>query len=196
MLCKKRFPSNNELSRKIVHIGTGPVIAMAWWLNISTEIALTTACLISGALLINKKMKLLPSLEDVERNSYGTVVYGLSITLLISLFWTKDPAAVTAGILVMAFGDGLAGLIGREIKSPYWIIWKQRKSVAGTLTMAIITILVVYCLNLICGYPLNQLQIVGITIIAISLEQISRWGIDNLTVPLAVAYSWFLFSNL
>jgi len=43
---------------------------------------------------------------------------------LIYLFWDKDPYALITGFFVMTFGDGLAGLIGKnkndlvEIKTP------------------------------------------------------------------------------
>jgi len=34
VLCKKYFPKKEELSRKIIHIGTGPVILLAWLFDI------------------------------------------------------------------------------------------------------------------------------------------------------------------
>ena len=38
-LCKRYFPKKEELSRKIIHIGTGPVILLAWLFNIPKNIA-------------------------------------------------------------------------------------------------------------------------------------------------------------
>ena len=38
--------------------------------------------------------------------------------------------------------------------------------------------------------PLNPLRLIAVCALATSLEQWSRWGIDNLTVPMAVGLSW------
>jgi phytol kinase len=133
---------------------------------------------------------LLPAVEDVNRQSYGTVAYGLAITLLLVLFWPENAAAVCAGVLVMAFGDGLAGLIGRKVRSASWMIWGQRKSIAGTLTMAVMALMLLITLNLIVDAPYYPLRILAVTGLAVGLEQLSCWGIDNLTVPIGVAFTW------
>ena len=144
VVCRVRWPNQRELSRKIVHIGTGPVIPLAWWLGIPSDWAIPMAILITIVILINHRWRLLPAIEDVNRHSYGTVAYALTITLLLIFFWPENAAAVCSGVLVMAFGDGLAGLIGRKVRSPNWLIWGQRKSIAGTLTMAVITLIILF----------------------------------------------------
>ncbi len=196
IICRSLFPKAKELSRKIVHIGIGPIVPFAWWLGISRELAIPIASIITISLLINKYFQLLPAVEDIKRESYGTVAYGLSITILLILFWPVNAAAVSAGVLVMAFGDGFAGLVGPYIHSPSWEIWNQRKSIAGTITMTLITALVLLTLSSISGTPFHPLKIIVITALAVSLEQISLLGIDNLTVPIGVAYAWQWMTNL
>ena len=90
----------------------------------------------------------------------------------------------------MAFGDGFASLIGTKIKSPTWKIFGQRKSLAGTITMGLVGAIILYATNQTIDMPLNHLTILGITSLAIFLEQISSLGIDNISVPIAVAISW------
>ena len=189
-LSKVLLPHKKELSRKIVHIGIGPVILLAWWLNISLEIAISCASVITFFLLVNYRLQLIPIFEDIERKSFGTVLYGVTITLLLILFWKNNPDAVCAGVLVMALGDGLAGLIGKQIKSPYWIILGQRKSIVGTLTMSLVSAIVLYITNFLGGSSLEPLQIFAITSMAVGFEQISPLGIDNFTVPLTVGIIW------
>ncbi len=190
IICAKFFPEETELSRKIVHIGSGPIIPLAWWLDIPSNIAIPIASIITLALLINYRFNLIASIENIGRKSFGTIAYGLSITILLYLFWQNSPSAVTAGVLVMAFGDGLASLIGRKIKSPTWRVFGQRKSFAGTLTMGLVGILILYSINQFIGGPLDHVAIIGITSLAIILEQVSILGLDNISVPLAVAMSW------
>ncbi len=189
---KKFLPSNNELSRKIVHIGTGPIIPIAWFLEISSRVAISFALIITISLLINYKLKIIPNLESIERKSFGTIAYAFSITLLISLFWIDNPASVCAGVLMMAFGDGLAGLIGRGINSPSWKVIGQKKSLAGTLTMAIVGAITLSVIHLVSSNDFEPLSILLITFLGVGLEQISPFGIDNLSVPIGVALAWQL----
>ncbi len=190
LVCRKRWPEQRELSRKIVHIGTGPVVVLAWWLSIPASIAVPVAFTVTVITAINHRIQLLPAVEDVDRNSYGTVAYGLAISLLLLLFWPEQAVAVCAGVLVMAFADGLAGLVGRGVSSPSWTVWQQRKSIAGTVTMGLVTALVLILLVLISQSPLHPLRLIAVCSLAVGLEQWGRWGIDNLTVPMAVGLSW------
>ena len=190
LICRKRWPEQRELSRKIVHIGTGPVVVLAWWLSIPASIAVPVAFAVTVITAINHRIQLLPAVEDVDRNSYGTVAYGLAISLLLLLFWPEQAVAVCAGVLVMAFADGLAGLVGRGVSSPSWTVWHQRKSLAGTVTMGLVTALVLLLLVLISQSPLHPLRLIAVCALAVGLEQWGRWGIDNLTVPMAVGLSW------
>ena len=190
LACRQRWPNQRELSRKIVHIGTGPVLPLAWLLHVPASIAVPCAVGVTLIAFINHRWNLLPAVEDVGRNSYGTVAYGSAICLLLILFWANNPAAACAGALVMAFGDGLAGLIGRAVTSPSWTVLDQRKSLIGTATMALTSAAMLVFLVLITQSPLAPLRLLAISTLAVVLEQMSVWGIDNLTVPLGVALSW------
>ena len=122
---RRRWPDQPEWSRKLLHIGTGPVVLIAWAAGIDRWIALPAAALVTLLAALNHRYRLLPAIEDVGRHSYGTVAYGAAITLLLALFWPAQPQAVVAGVLVMALGDGLAGLLGPLIPSPSWQILGQ-----------------------------------------------------------------------
>ena len=185
-LCKTYFPKKEELSRKIIHIGTGPVILLAWLFDIPKNIAFLSALLITIALGVNYQFRLLPAIEDIDRKSFGTIAYGISITLLLLLFWPQYASSISIGVLSMAFGDGLAGLIGKSIKSPKWLILGQTKSIAGTLTMGTVVAIVILIISSINNLSIQPLEIIVISLIATFLEQISPWGIDNLTVPIGV----------
>ena len=64
------------------------------------------------------------------------------------------------------------------------------------LSMGITTILVLLMLELLSGYSLNPLPILMISGLAVCLEQIGPWGIDNITVPIGVAYAWTWMTSL
>ncbi len=185
-LCKRYFPKKEELSRKIIHIGTGPAILFAWLFDIPKNIAFFSALLITIALGINYQYRLLPALEDVERKSFGTIAYGISITLLLLLFWPSYASSISIGVLSMAFGDGFAGLIGKSINSPKWSVLGQTKSIAGTFTMGTVVAITTTTISSINNLGIQPLEIILISLIATFLEQISPWGIDNITVPIGV----------
>tara|TARA_B100000700_G_scaffold52501_1_gene55858 strand:+ start:1045 stop:1698 length:654 start_codon:yes stop_codon:yes gene_type:complete len=187
-LCKSFFPQREELSRKIIHIGTGPVILLASIFNLPRNIAIASAFLITIGLGINYKFRLLPAIEDIERKSFGTIAYGISISILLLLFWPSYASSISLGVLAMAFGDGLAGLIGRSIKSPQWKVLGQTKSIAGTFTMGSVVAITTSIISLINSLNIQPLEILVISLIATFLEQISPWGIDNITVPLGVTF--------
>ena len=185
-LCKRYFPKKEELSRKIIHIGTGPVILLAWFFDIPKNIAFFCAFFITIVLGINYQYRLLPAIEDIERKSFGTIAYGISITLLLLLFWPRHASSISIGVLSMAFGDGLAGLMGRSINSPKWSVLGQSKSVAGTFTMGAVVAITSATISSINNLGIQPIEIIVIALIATFLEQISPWGIDNITVPIGV----------
>jgi len=189
---KKYNEDNKEIVRKIIHIGIGPLIPIAQFLKINQNSALIFTGIVSLMVFTNYNYKLFPTIEDVERKSYGTIFYCLSLFILIWLFWEKDPYALTAGFFVMTFGDGLAGLIGKSIYSKSWIIFKQKKSLFGTLTMFLTSLIVICSI----GYAQQNsfdLNYFVIAILATVLEQFSVLGIDNFIVPISSALSFNFF---
>ena len=189
---KKFTEDNKEALRKIIHIGMGPLIPIAQYLQIDQNSALTFTAIISILIFLNYSYKFFPSIEDVDRKSFGTLFYCISLFILIFFFWEKDPYALMAGFFIMTFGDGLAGLIGKNLKSKNWIFFKQKKSLFGTATMFLTSLLVVCSLAYIQKYNFN-INLLMIAFIATTLEQFSVIGIDNFLVPLASAIYFNIF---
>ena len=181
-LFKNFYPNNQELLRKIIHIGMGPLIPLAKLLEIEQNAAQYFAGGMSILIVINYIYKLFPIIEDVDRKSFGTFFYCFSLLILISLFWEQDPLSLTAGFFIMTFGDGLAGLIGKNFKSKSWKIFNQKKSIIGTTTMFLISFLVVSILGYKNNLDFNYYYF-WIALLATVLEQISIIGIDNFSVP-------------
>lgn len=184
-----------EWSRKLVHIGSGAVVLIAWAFAIDRRIAIPAAAAITLLAALNHRLRVLPAVEDVGRASYGTVAYGASITLLLWQFWPREAATVAAGVLVMALGDGLAGLLGPLWPTASWRVLGQRRSLLGTTTMAAASLFVLGGLSLAVGGP-SWPQLLAIAAAATLLEQLAVGGIDNLTVPLGVAWLWQRCSGL
>ena len=189
---KKFNEDSKEIVRKIIHIGIGPLIPIAQFLKIDQNSALFFTGIISLLVLINYKYKIFPSIEDVDRKSYGTLFYCISLFILIYLFWYKDPYSLITGFFIMTFGDGLAGLIGKTFNSRSWIFFKQRKSLFGTITMLLTSLIVVSTLGYAKQNSFN-LNYFTIAFIATLLEQFSVMGIDNFIVPISSALFFNFF---
>ena len=193
---QKYKPNNNELKRKIIHIGIGPLIPIAKFLEIDQNSALFFTGIISLLVLINYIFKIIPTIEDVERKSYGTLFYCLSLFILIFIFWDKDPYSLITGFFIMTFGDGLAGLLGKTFNSRSWFFLRQKKSLIGTLTMFLTSLIIVSSLGYAKQNSLN-LNYFTIAFIATLLEQVSFLGIDNFIVPILSGLSFnFFITNL
>ena len=190
VVCRRLRPNQRELSRKVVHIGTGAVVPLAWVFQIPFVVAIPVAVVITLATTINHRWRFIPAVEDINRNSYGTIAYGIAITTLLLLFWPTRADAVSAGVLAMALGDGLAGLIGRGVDSPKWVLFGQTKSTVGTLIMACVTGLMLIGLAHWSGADLPLPAALSMVAIATGLEQLSWRGVDNLSVPLSVGVMW------
>jgi hypothetical protein len=120
--------------------------------------------------------------------------------VLLLLRWPAQPAAVAAGVLVMAWGDGFAGLIGPIWPSPSWQVWGQKRSLLGTGAMSLASLgalVLVRQLALAAGLTAPDLgALAAMALLATSLEQVAWLGMDNLSVPLAVAALWLVVWGL
>ena len=192
IIYKSFNPKNKEALRKIIHIGMGPLIPFAKFLDIDRTSALYFTGLVSFLILANYKFNLFPNIEDVERKSYGTLFYCLSLFILIYVFWNKDPSSLIAGFFIMTFGDGFAGLIGKNFHSKSWIFLNQKKSLYGTLTMFFTSLIVIFSLGYFQKNSIN-LNFFTIAFISTILEQFSILGIDNFIVPISAAFCFNFF---
>jgi phytol kinase len=187
-------PPESELVRKVVHIGTGQIILLAWWMQIPAWVGIAAAVFFSGVTVLSYWLPLLPRINNVGRKSWGTCFYAMSIGILVAWFWPLGlPQYGALGILVMSWGDGLAGLIGRQWGRRRYQAWGGQKSWEGTAVMAIVSAIVTIAVLLPMAENPSQIwlcaAIVGIA--AAGLESFSKLGVDNLTVPIgsaAIAY--------
>ncbi len=176
-----------EYVRKVVHIGTGNVIIIAWLLHLPTWVGAISGVLGAMITLISYRLPILPAVNSVGRKSLGTFFYAVSIGIVTVIFWPIElPYYGVIGILIMAWGDGLAAIIGQRFgKHPYTIAGNT-KSWEGTGTMFLVSYVIVSIVLFSVHGNIWQTWIVGIpvAIVATGVESIAQWGLDNLTVPL------------
>jgi phytol kinase len=190
--------SESELIRKIIHIGTGNVILLAWWLQIPAWVGIGASILFSLVTLLSYQFPLIPGIDSVGRKSLGTFFYAVSIGVLITCFWQSYPYCAVLGVLIMTWGDGFAALIGQRWGKHHYLLWGVQKSWEGSLAMLLISAVVCSLVLFgVYGYA-GQIWIIalGVALIATVLEAFSKLGIDNLTVPLGSAAIAFWLSQM
>ncbi len=179
-----------ETVRKVVHIGTGNVILLAWWLNIPAWVGISASIVFSAIALLSYSYPILPGINGVGRQSWGTFFYAVSIGLLIAAFWPlHQPYYAALGVLLMTWGDGLAALVGQRFGRHPYQLWGMKKSWEGSGTMLGVCYIVTLLIFLGVYGNLWQCWLTAavVALVATGLEAFSKYGIDNLTVPLVSA---------
>ncbi len=176
-----------ETARKTVHILGGIFIA-SWpsFMSFRTIELLSLVAIV--VILAVRYLKLFGSLHNVDRVSAGDIMFALGIfaTALI----TSNKWIFAAAILQLSLADGLAALVGTHFKSQQLLrIHGERRTVAGTLTFFIFSLLILMWLTLIVHSGLRELAVYTpwLALQATAIEFISIWGTDNILVPVYVA---------
>ncbi|MCY7332401.1 MAG: SEC59/DGK1/VTE5 family protein [Pseudanabaena sp. CAN_BIN31] len=193
-----RFNQDPELVRKVVHIGTGNVLLIAWWLHIPTWICISAGVIFSAIALASHNINILSMLNDVGRKTYGVFYYALSITILVTVLWEHHPQYAVIGVMVMSWGDGMAALIGKRFGKHTFIHLGNKRSLEGSFAMFVTSLIVIISiLGIANGFRLKDIGIaIPIAAIAALLEAFSPGGTDNLSVPLSSAGLSYILQSL
>ena len=102
-----------ELLRKLVHVGSGFIAITLAWLTWQQALGLAVAALVFNALILPRiGGKALHRAEDLRRgHAFGIIMYPLSVVIL-TLVFRERLEFVAIGWALMAFGDGMASVIG------------------------------------------------------------------------------------
>ena len=173
-----------EISRKFVHI----MLSNIWFIYLFFIDSLVVACILPALFvlinILSYKFKLIKSMESENNHGFRTIYYAISI-LIISAFsyYLNIPMIGTLGVLVMGYGDGFAAIIGKGVNSPKYRIGNTTKSLAGSLTMLIVSMIISCIVLNLLGAEYFVLKAICISVLATILEAISIKGLDNISVP-------------
>ena len=187
-----------EASRKYIHIMLSNwwIIAMVFFTNLWWASVLPAMFIVINYISLKKDVIKVMEREEGDENkdSFGTVYYAISLFILALITFgpMHNPLVGLCGIIVMGYGDGLAAVIGKAIKSKEYKVGSNTKSVAGSLTMFVVTLLVVAGFFYYFTVPHWILKSIFISALITIIEAISIKGTDNLTVPLLTSFLVYL----
>jgi len=193
---------SSQISRKIIHIGTGPIFVLCWllfndsasapFLAAVVPLAITAQFALVGFGVIKDPAAVEAMSRTGDRREIlrGPLFYGISFVILTITFWRYSPIGMVA-LMILCGGDGLADIIGKQLgglKLP----WSQRKSLAGSLAMLlggfIFAVLIVWVYIWQGYFPEPILDyLIPIAVIAVGtmfVESLPIQDIDNITIPL------------
>lgn len=190
--------TDSEILRKVVHIGSGNVVLLAWGLRIPAWVGIAAAVVAASVALISYRLPILPGINSVGRQSLGTFFYAISFGVLIAGFFPRHPQYAAMGMLIMAWGDGMAALIGQQWGRHRYHLWGMQKSWEGSLAMLAISYIVSSSILFNVQGAIWQTWVVSLAVAAVAtvLEAFSKFGIDNLTVPLGSATLAFALQQM
>lgn len=200
----------SRLSRKLIHIGTGPIFVLCWlffpdvpearWLAALVPFAITLQFALVGLGIMKDEasVKAMSRTGDRREILRGPFFYGIMFVVLTVIFWKDSPVGMTA-LMIMCGGDGIADLVGRRFNSSK-LPYSPEKSVAGSLSVLFggwllsAFILAAYTGAGVFAGPFTS-YVFPLTIIALVsalVESLPYRDVDNITVTLAAVLTGLL----
>ena len=195
----------SKLSRKIIHIGTGPLFVLCWLMFPDVQISRWLAALVpfvitgqfvlvgTGILKDEAAVKALSRTGDRREILRGPLFYGIMFIAMTLIYW-KDSFIGIPALMMLCGGDGIADIVGRRVNSPK-LPWSPEKSVAGSLSVfaggwpLTILIFAIYVWMGEFNGPITRflLPVTWIALGATLVESLPFKDLDNITLPAVAA---------
>ena len=210
--CAHRGWIESRLSRKLIHILTGPLFVLCWllfpdlwysrWLAALVPFAITAQFALIGLGIMKDEaaVKAMSRSGDRREILRGPLFYGIVFVIMTLVYWKTSPIGMLA-LMLMCGGDGLADIMGRGIRSPK-LPWSRDKSVAGSLGMLlggwVLATFILFIFVRVGAFPgpfrFYVFPITVVALVAMLVESLPLKDVDNITVTLvAVLLGHLLF---
>jgi len=201
----------SKLSRKFIHIGTGPLFVLCWLLFPETDSSRYLAALVpllitiqfvlvgTGIMKDDAAVQAMTRSGNPREILRGPLFYGIMFVVLTIIYWKDSPIGIIA-LMMMCGGDGVADIVGPRVKSPK-LFWSREKSWAGSLSVfaggALLSALIVFIyvnVGIFTGpFAGYLLPIIWVAIGCMLIESLPFKDVDNITVTLTATLIGSLF---
>ena len=196
---------DSKTSRKLIHIGTGPIFVLCWlmfpnvpisrWLATLVPLVITVRFTLIGVGILKDEaaVKAMSRTGDRREILRGPLFYGIMFVAITLIYW-KDSLIGIPALMMMCGGDGIADIVGRRVNSAK-LPWSPEKSLAGMLsvfaggwTMTIFVFAIYVWMGAFSG-PMARflLPVTWIAIGAALVESLPFKDVDNITLTVASA---------
>jgi len=203
-LIRRNLELKKDFTRKFVHVAVGTYIIPTFYIFHSLYYALVPPVAFIIVNILSYRFKLFRAMEEEEGGrNLGTMLFPISFCIVMIIFWNTGPDRVAAilGILVMAWGDAAASIVGRNFGTHYFHFFRERKSFEGSIAMLVTCYVVLAILLTAWGHPKLDIMEIAMTAFFVSLvgtflEAISVRGLDNLIVPVFSSFAAYIMLKL
>jgi len=179
-----------EISRKFVHFTSG-IICLSFPFYINNHWIVLALCL--GFLILlfaSQKLSLLKSINNIDRKSYGSLLFPVSVYCCFLAFQYHENEKIYfyLPILILAICDPLASLVGKKYPFFKYKNGSDYKTISGSLAFFLSSFFIVFISfnRMEISFLDLLLQSFCISIVGTLVETFSRKGTDNLFIPIAI----------
>lgn len=182
-LIARRTKISAVLIRKCIHVGMS-VLTTIITLPFGYKVMVVVGLLFAVVFLVARRVYDFRSVRDRKAESWGEVFFPLGIA--VATMFSVTQTIFTASLLVLAFADTAAFVVGKRFPQSKKII--ANRTIAGSGAGFVVTFTIV----LLCGFSgiISLAVAIGVTL----CEVMSRKGFDNFSMPVATALLLTLLS--
>lgn len=174
-----------EFTRKFVHLTIGTFAAF-WPYFLSWDQIQLLALLFFVVVVASRLLTIFGSIHIIDRKTIGELLFAVAIS--VTALVTHDRLIYTIALLHLSIADGLAAMVGTKFnKNHAYKVFGQKKTVIGTLTFLICSVILVGTYFAISHAPGAFPKILWLPLAATIMENAGLRGSDNVLAPLIVA---------
>lgn len=189
------FHVNAEYTRKWSHIASGFLSLLFPSFFHSILIVGVICALFALILNFSRPLGILPSINSVERKTYGSVLFPLAVFLSYMAYKLADNNLLYfyLPVLTLAICDLCAALVGKRFPIRRLTFIREPKSLGGFLAF-FISAVILYVVFLCMGKNIGIGAIIAVALMGAVAELLSPSGFDNVSIPLVVILGLFIFN--
>jgi dolichol kinase len=173
----RRLSVGRELSRKLVHLTSG-LAAAAMPLVLTFQEIAVLAVLLAVAMAASRRLRILRSIHEVDRATWGEVCLPLGVAAAAILI--PDPARYACAVATVAVSDVAACVAGRRFGGRR--LPGSAKTYAGSAAFLVTSLVIGLVL---VGTPPGA--VLAVAVLTTAVEAASSRGLDNVAVPMMAA---------
>ncbi len=177
-----------EISRKFVHAASG-ITCLSFPFFLKNQLCVLLLC--AGFILIllaSQRLNRLPSINKINRKSYGSMLFPVSVYLCFLTFqhFNHQYDYFYLPIMILAFCDPIAALAGKKWPYGKYSIGTESKTMLGSVAFFVSCFLI-----LVFSFYANRESIILencflMAAVTTTTEAVSKKGSDNLSIPVVV----------
>jgi phytol kinase len=191
----RRYQPPVEWTRKTLHVAFGLAAAALPWVLRSHWTFLVLAGVIASVLAWARRRRLLPSLFDVERQSYGEIYFPLGLYLLFVVA-SGHRVFYVVSLIMLVICDALAAVLGESYGRHRYTVHRDQRSLEGSAVFLFTAFLGTHLPLLLFTHIDRGTSVMislQLALLVTAFEAISTGGSDNLVLPLI---TYFLLLKL